>query len=166
MYRPSGDLLQRDYKALLPCVERLTGLDSGEWGDSIFDNEPPEFHAARLLGLGGQIKEVLIPCLAHPGHPAEKVKISGTLVSKLLLGTLVCVPAFDREVMRSLDRLIPSYGRGGSGMSKPRMTSTIRLAKDNAALLAEGVTFLAGEIDSQYPRTRVLDLFLWSHGRS
>ena len=96
MYRGSSFLLQKDYKVLVPIVEKIlkpeydclfgvacVGLREDEVQEklkNVYDNIADHFHPIREEVAG---REITTP-------------VSPVLVTKILMGTLGCVPAYDR----------------------------------------------------------------------
>ena len=163
MYRGSSDLLYRDYKALIPAVQFLKSTSHLAWQDFIFNSkgsteEVSEALSALALGL----QQRLEPKLVRPGK--VKISVSDTLLSKILLNTLGCVPAFDSEVKSALIHILgPKYPMG-DGFDAKRLTAAIELARHNEKLLRAGKGFLEKELSEIYPLTKVFDFYLWHHG--
>jgi hypothetical protein len=163
MYRGSSDLLFRDFKVLIPAVRLLKREASQcEWEDCMFsETEIPQL-AVRLKNLAERLSNTLKEKLVR--HDKEEVNVSDTLLSKILLNTLGCVPAFDTEVKGALRDILGTRYPSGNGFAKQRLEPTISLARVNAALVIEGQVFLENETGKKYPLTKVLDLYLWHHG--
>jgi hypothetical protein len=164
MYRGSSDLLFRDYKVLVPVVHFLKDeAGKSKWEDCIFaEKQKPEDLTKSLKKLGDGLSEKLKEKLVRPGK--EQVNISDTLLSKILLNTLGCVPAFDTEVKAALRDLLNTDYPIGIGFDQQRLEPTIKLARANTKLVQDGRAFLKNKTGKQYPLTKVLDLYLWHHG--
>ncbi len=166
MYRGSSDLLFRDFKVLVPVVGFLKAeAGTGTWWDCIFDEDRPAGTLTDgLRKLAAELGDTLKQKLARPDK--QQVRPSDTLLSKILLNTLGCVPAFDTEVKAALrDILGRSYPTGWS-FDPQRLTPIISLARANRALVTEGQGLLLKATGQEYPLTKVLDLYLWHHGYS
>lgn len=96
MYRGSSFLLQKDYKVLSPVVEEILKPEY----DCLFGLACADL---RNSDAGAQVTE-LYKYIARHFHPireqvAERkvaTPVSQVLITKILLGTLGCVPAYDR----------------------------------------------------------------------
>lgn len=160
MYRGSAAVLQRDYKVFVPVV-RLLRSEAGtrNWTDCMFNAGDPRETAVEVRDLSRRLNAVLEPNLIEFGRGP-----SDTLLSKILLNTLVCVPAWDLNVKLAL-RAIPQFGRWGSnGFNVEYMVAVTELARQNADLLAEGRDLLPKPKGFRYPLTKLLDLYLWYKG--
>ncbi|MBW7893752.1 MAG: hypothetical protein H3C27_01460 [Opitutaceae bacterium] len=164
MYRGSSDLLFRDYKALVPIVSFLKSTAKNEpWEDCIFDaKRDPIKLAPRLRDLAEELSVALKKMLVRPGK--TEVNVSDTLLSKILLNTLGCVPAFDTEVKAALRDILGCNYPMGNGFDLQRLQPTIELARRNVKLVQNGQALLHQETHERYPLTKVLDLYLWHHG--
>jgi hypothetical protein len=164
MYRGSSDLLFRDYKVLVPVVKFLKIRAAEQtWEDCIFDEKQELKKLAKSLdelsaGLSAKLQEKLV-------RPDKgQVNVSDTLLSKILLNTLGCVPAFDTEVKGALRDLFGTNYPTGNGFDEKRLETTIKLARANANLVQDARVSLKKKTGKQYPLTKVLDLYLWHHG--
>ena len=96
MYRGSSFLLQRDYKVHKPVIEELLKEEYDSlWGIAI--NEYKIIHNQKKLEkLVKRIKEIYNEIRLSVKETIPKNELSDTLVTKVLMGTLGCVPAYDR----------------------------------------------------------------------
>lgn len=175
MYRGSSFLLQYDYTIHTSVVEeilkqkydKLLGLECNELNN--------EEICSLLDELNTEIKKIYDPFRSKVKKPKEKKDISqdnrqdisNILVSKILLGTLGCVPAYDRffvdavkknEVttgnynIASLQKLIKFYEEHQEKLEKLRSKFLIEneFNEDKKNLL--------------YPQMKVLDMGFWKIG--
>lgn len=167
MYRGSSDLLFRDYKVLTPTVVFLkeAAHPRSAWTDCLFSDENPDPLSKRIAELAGDLKKALVPKLKRPDVPSHHPQPSDILLSKILLNTLGCVPAFDTEVKRALEDLLPNY-TAGDAFRLPVLKAVGQLARANRTLIEKGQGSLREKCGVLYPLTKVLDLYLWIHGNS
>ncbi len=162
MYRGKSDLLNRDYKALAPAIKFLKKQANNGLADCLFSDRPAEKLACELKELSTRLRDELIPTLVRP----EKltVRVSDTLLSKLMLVTLDCVPAFDQQVKRALNDLLhDEYGKGDSFAAR-RLGQLIALARENKSLIECAHETLKDRYGDDYPLNRIFDLYLWRRG--
>ena len=105
MYRGSSFLLQYDYTIHTSVVEeilkqkydKLLGLECNELNN--------EEICSLLDELNTKIKKIYNPFRSKVKKPKGKKDISNILVSKILLGTLGCVPAYDRFFVKAVTNI-------------------------------------------------------------
>ncbi len=96
MYRGSSFLLQKDYKVHIPAVKEimedkydcLLGIDCCELRKKNVQDS--------LILLNKSLKDYYAGIRSSVIEEAVKKDISDTLITKILMGTLGCVPAYDR----------------------------------------------------------------------
>ncbi len=164
MYRGSTDLLFRDYKVLAPAVDYLKNQAAKNWEDCAFSNEDSGRLAERLIELSTGLSGKLKPKLKRSDIAGHVPNPTDTLLSKILLNTLACVPAFDIEVKTALSETLDDY-TPGNAFRLPVIRACIELARHNRGLLLGGQKLLHEKAKVCYPLTKVLDLYLWIYGR-
>ena len=96
MYRGSSFLLQRDYKVHKPVIKiLLEDKYNSLWGVEINQYKNIE-NQEKLKDLVSRIKEAYNEIRLRVKESVPKNELSDTLVTKVLMGTLGCVPAYDR----------------------------------------------------------------------
>lgn len=157
MYRGSSFLLQKDYKIHIPVVRII--LDTQyHMLHGISAEELCKEHSLDLLwDLGNRIKG----CYAK-----EKSSFIGsvnnatdTLVTKILLGTLGCVPAYDRYYVQSVKKNHISSGQ----YNKDSVFCIAKFYYDNLNVFEE----LRKELSKcgiEYPPMKLMDMCFWQDG--
>ncbi len=178
MYRGSSYLLQREYKAHKPVVRILLedkynslwgyGVAKLDTDDKIKFSVAAKSSQNKLIfeeevGLYWRIRK------AYGGYDGnDDDNATDTLVTKILMGTMGCVPAFDRFLKIGIKWLKQQYNDDYSIISQ-----TIESKAQN-----EGKTFFALEIFAgankdaltivgtsiQYPIMKCVDMFFWQVG--
>lgn len=159
MYRGSSFLLQKDYKVHVPVVEELLkvhynglfGLECIELRKNDVQKKLTElncFMTAYYDKIRKSVKETEV-----------RNKLSATLTTKILMGTLGCVPAYDRYFIdgvkgqkvttgiyniKSLLKLVDFYD-----------TNRVRLEETRKRLKV---------YDLPYPQMKLLDMGFWQIG--
>jgi hypothetical protein len=96
MYRGSSFLLQRDYKVHKTVIEELLKDEYNSlWGIGVNEYKKIE-NQQNLQKLVTRIKEIYNEIRLSVKETIPKNDLSNTLVTKVLMGTLGCVPAYDR----------------------------------------------------------------------
>lgn len=159
MYRGSSFLLQKDYKVHVPVVEELLqdkydclfGLECTELRNKDIQERLSEIESFMMDyydDIRKQVKETEV-----------KNKLSTTLITKILMGTFGCVPAYDRYFIdgvkdqkittgnyniKSLLGLVDFYERNSSKLEKARKGLKV--------------------YDLSYPQMKLLDMGFWQIG--
>lgn len=154
MYRGSSFLLQKDYKVHIPVVKIIQEKKYDPLVGICAKDLCKEQNLALLEDIGERICE----CYAAEG-PAIDGKVnaaSDTLITKILLGTLGCVPAYDRYYKESVKKYHISSGKYNSG-------SVYRVAKfycDHEDEF-ERLRLELSERRVEYPPMKLMDMCFW-----
>ena len=96
MYRGSSFLLQKDYKALVPIVEEILKPEYdclfGVACADLRESEVQERHTKVYYDIAAYFG----PIRDEVAGREVASSVSPVLVTKILMGTLGCVPAYDR----------------------------------------------------------------------
>lgn len=96
MYRGSSFLLQKDYKVLVPIVEKILKPEYDcLFGVACADLRNDDIRA-QLKKLYDDIAEHFDPIREKVAGREVTTPVSPVLITKILMGTLGCVPAYDR----------------------------------------------------------------------
>lgn len=154
MYRGSSFLLQKDYKVHIPIVEII--LEDkyspllGVTAEQLLDDS--------VLDLLEEISERIRKAYAEerPSFENSINNATDTLVTKILLGTLGCVPAYDRYYVQAVRQY--SISTGGYDRKSVRDVAKYYLQyKDQF----EDVRAELNEYGTEYPVMKIMDMCLW-----
>ena len=96
MYRGSSFLLQKDYRVHIPVVEELLKSEYDElYGLEYTKIYNPQIQEL-LFRLSNKLKSYYLDVRSSCVEREIKHGISDVLITKILMGTLGCVPAYDR----------------------------------------------------------------------
>ena len=177
MYRGSTFLLQRDYKTHLKAVEIIMPPYTDPDIDKLWDYDPEVLVIERandlLFQKGGiywQIKD------AYSGNDVSGEGVpSETLITKILMGTFGCVPAFDRFLRRGIQDYMSRYGKTVSfknhsyKLTQSLETSSPGTASESFKALAAFAGANKEQLqtegsDPQYPLMKCVDMYFWETG--
>lgn len=169
MYRGSSYLLQRDYKTHTGAVEVILNLaddcpDYGPlWNYSPKDDATINKAAALIFDEGGAYWKVKN---AYENYEGCDDNASDTLVTKILMGTFGCIPAFDRFLKRGISIAFPHQDKKNicDGHS---ITQSIGNGKETFIGLSKYVQTHSEDFkidDELYPPMKCLDMYLWELG--
>ena len=88
----------------------------------------------------------------------KKANVTDTLATKIILGTLGCVPAYDRYFIAGLK----SKGLSYSGLRKSNFKKLIEFCNDNSDEFLEAQTIISE--DKTYPFMKLVDMYFWRAG--
>lgn len=185
MYRGSSYLLQRDYKAhykavnilMEPqynCLWRLNPCDPQfsikDVKKKIFGSSKPKKldNLPEDAGLYWRIKGSYIEdSSTKKNGNSKKDDASETLTTKIILGTVACLPAFDRFLKSGIDVL-----KDSSSNLQCKNISTKNIEAYNGKVFPELCEFVKNNCDEfnfnatnpLYPPMKCLDMFLWEIG--
>lgn len=161
MYRNSF-LLENDYKIHSNVVEKLCSIEDKYWHFDPFIISANELDES-LVYLTGEIRDVLSTSYSDikrktsmTNNNANRSIISDTLITKVLMGTLGCVPAFDERLRKGLKNsgLKQTY-------TKNNMKEIIAMIKAKGL---ESEIYMFCDMHNVYTPMRVVDMYLWALG--
>ncbi len=182
MYRGSSFLLQRDYKAHKNIVKLLLEEKYDElWGYTPIECESGKDSSANILifkedGLYQKIKDMYRECSNNIPADTSTTKndetdqiednsgdiATDTLVTKILMGTMGCVPAFDRFLKKGISWLKGRYNFENISCSIENKGKTYGVLERFA--IANKDAFDNCGISKEYPIMKRVDMFLWEIG--
>ncbi len=154
MYRGSSFLLQKDYKVHIPVVNVLQDEKYAPLVGISAEDLCKKSNLDLLDEISGRIREI---------YAWEKPSVDGvinnatdTLVTKILLGTLGCVPAYDRYYVQSVKK-----NRVSSGLYNRNSVQAV--AKFYCAHLSafEQMRSRLSECGVEYPPMKLMDMCFW-----
>ena len=159
MYRGSSFLLQKDYKVHIPIIRIILNKDY----DDLFGIECSKFkdpeNIKKLMNLVNEIKQYYDVIRKSVIENVVKNELSNTLVTKILMGTLGCVPAYDRYFI--------------DGVRKEKVTTGVFNEKSLIKLVdfyeqnKESLELYRNKLEVEglpYPQMKLLDMGLWQIG--
>ena len=160
MYRGSSFLLQKDYKVHTPVVKELLKKDY----DCLLGIDCSEYiRNATAQNALDELKKFLEEYYTNIRKSVKGAditsKVSDTLLTKVLMGTLGCVPAYDRYFINGIKVTKVSTGNYNK-------ESLIKLAnfyvENSDHLEAARQNFKVGALS--YPQMKLLDMGFWQIG--
>jgi len=159
MYRGSSFLLQKDYKVLVPIVEEVLKPDYDcLFGVACTDLREHEVQVM-LTKLYDYIVGYFRPIRDEVAGREVASSVSPVLVTKILMGTLGCVPAYDRFFQDG----VATYKVTTQTYSPESILKLVdyyeehndRLEEVRRGFVADGLT---------YPQMKLLDMGFWQIG--
>jgi hypothetical protein len=151
MYRGSSFLLQRDYTVHKQTIETLfSERFAALWEHEIGANPTDEEYADLILKAADAVWSSYEPF----GNASD------TLVTKVLLGTLACLPACDRFFIDGFKRTGHQY----SYVNAPFVRRMVGFCTQFAGELRQEQSRIACESGADYPLMKLADMYFWQIG--
>ncbi len=157
MYRGSSFLLQQDYKVHIPVVEELmkSKYDILQ-GIKCYELQNHFDLLNELVNFMKDYYDVIRHSVSNKDLHNE---LSDTLITKILMGTLGCVPAYDRYFIAGIKKAKVSTG----SFNNNSLLKLIKYYEDNSNYFNPVVnTMKIGDIP--YPQMKFLDMGFWKIG--
>ena len=167
MYRASSFILQRDYKIHVEVVKILFNYKELQ-GITCEELLKPNNHK-KLSKLSVSISDSYLVHYKKVRNEQKKSSrantVSDTLITKVLMGTLGCSPAYDRHFKAGLKKLeINPYSFNCKAES---LKPLIAFYKENENVLEpirNSNTNIYFHDNIEYPQMKLLDLIFWTYG--
>ena len=159
MYRGSSFLLQKDYKVLVPIVEEILKPEY----DCLFGVACTDLRESEVQG---SLKELGDYIAEHFGLIRDEVAgrevptpVSPVLITKILMGTLGCVPAYDRFFVDGIKK----YRVTTQEYSRNSLLKLVGFYEEHNDRLEEARRGMRVG-DLTYPQMKLLDMGFWQIG--
>lgn len=181
MYRGSSFLLQFDYKVHFEVVKLILKEEYKSLQGYYWKKDDKNYNQNLNLLFGSKDSEGLVNLIRNHYKPfREKIKendkktkqgISDILVTKILLGTLGCVPAYDRMIKRALEFGKDEYSKENKinfiqTFGKKSFENLIEFYLSQQSILENNRQNMTFEDSSliTYPQMKFLDMCFWQLG--
>ena len=159
MYRGSSFLLQKDYKVLTPIVEKILKPEYDcLFGLACTDLRESEVQK-RLENLNKYIAKHFEPIRDEVAGRAVASQVSPVLITKILMGTLGCVPAYDIFFEKGARRL----GIKEKNYNEDSLLELADFYEEHNDRLEEARRGMRTD-DLTYPQMKLLDMGFWQIG--
>ena len=159
MYRGSSFLLQKDYKVLVPVVEEILKPEYDcLFGIACADVRNDDVWA-QLKELSDYISDYFDPIRKEVAGREIASSVSPVLITKILMGTLGCVPAYDRFFQDG----VATYKVTTQEYSRNSVLKLIDFYEEHNDRLEEARRGMRTD-DLIYPQMKLLDMGFWQVG--
>ena len=159
MYRGSSFLLQKDYKIHIPVVKELLK----EEYDPLAGIDCVELKREENQRLLENINDFLDEYSSNIRDEVKNIKVrnqlSSTLITKILMGTLGCVPAYDRYFISGIKKQKVSSGN----YNMKSIGQLVDFYEKNIVEL-ENIRKDMKVSGMAYPQMKILDMAFWQIG--
>ena len=160
MYRGSSFLLQKDYMVHANAVLKLVNY-TDLWGAEYKDHDSDD-KIEQLFELTEELRKIYCPIRKSVRIKKIEKSISDVLISKILLGTLGCTPAYDEYFVKGV-----RSGKVASGTFSHKSISELTNFyndKDRRGKLEEWKREISRQRKVTYPQMKILDMCFWQIG--
>jgi hypothetical protein len=160
MYRGSSGLLQKNHLVHIGAVEILSqekyqGLKCGP------DQEVNSLSVDRILELKSALKEhYKVISFEKEKGATKNISPTDTLISKVLLGALGCVPAYDRFFIDGLK----DKGMSHFKFQADSLEALFRFIKEHETDIVGCQKYIKGKNLKHYPVMKIVDMYFWQIG--
>jgi len=157
MYRGSSFLLWKDYLIHKEAVKELfrhkelQKLDFLSIGDSDLRN---------IIDLSKWIKKWYKDNIKIRNGQSRNINVTDTLVTKILLGTIACVPAYDRYFIDGMRKSGISYSK----LSISNLRSIVEFYRTNQEEFIRARDDIYKKTNVYYPAMKLVDMYFWEIG--
>ena len=159
MYRGSSFLLQKDYKVHKDAIKViLDNKYNSLWGIPINDYKQ-EYNQELLFDITNKLKEIYNKIRLSVKEKMPKNELSDTLITKILMGTYGCVPAYDRYFISGIRN-----EKAASGNFNKKSILELVNFYNKYYYDFENARKQMSVFGMEYPQTKILDSCFWQIG--
>lgn len=159
MYRGSSFLLQKDYRIHIPAIIEILKPEYHHLLGISCENLLEQEHQETLQNLGEKLRANYNPIRLSLSEEEPKNKLSDTLITKILLGVLGCVPAYDRYFIDG----VKSHKITTGNYNTDSITKLCKFYQENKVRFDSACNQMKiGNIP--YPQMKFLDMGFWQIG--
>ncbi|RLA07636.1 MAG: hypothetical protein DRQ51_05440 [Gammaproteobacteria bacterium] len=157
MYRGSSFLLWKDYKIHKEVVKELAKHKDLQDIDflSITDEK-----CNRIIGLSDWVKNWYHDNISEVNGKSKTVNVTDTLVTKIMLGTLGCIPAYDRYFIDGIRKSNIQYSK----ISTKNLLSVAKFYQKHYEQFKKAQDFISINSVANYPTMKLVDMYFWQIG--
>jgi len=157
MYRGSSFLLWKDYRIHTDVVEKL--LENKHFQKFNFSTIK-ETDLDKIIDLTNWIKNWYKENIKTVNGEEKSVNATDTLVTKIMLGTLACIPAYDRYFIDGMRNSGINYSK----LSKKNFKAVAGYYKENEAEFLKAQKTIQKKSCINYPAMKLVDMYFWEIG--
>jgi len=157
MYRGSSFLLWKDYlihKEVVAHLIQRKHLQKLNFTD-ITENEIQE-----IFELISWVKNWYQNNIDVVNGEKKKINVTDTLATKIILGALGCIPAYDRYFIDGIRNKGLSY----SGLKAKNFSSVVKFYKENRKSFLHANSEILKRSSISYPPMKLVDMYFWEIG--
>jgi len=158
MYRGSSFLLWKDYRIHIDVVKKL--LQNKELQKLDFSSTE-DAELQRIIDLSEWIKDWYKDNIKTVNGEPKTINITDTLVTKIMLGALGCIPAYDRYFIYGMRKSGLSYSK----LNKSSLQSVVEYYKKHQMEFDGAEKAIYEKSNIHYPAMKLVDMYFWEKGK-
>lgn len=163
MFRGSSFLLQTNYKYYIPVMRVLMEPKYDDlWDADWLDVKKRATLLNLLFDLNQELRDVM-----KKKNGFNHKEPSDTLVTKIIMATMGCVPAYDRYFKAGLKKFLKSNNeKRGVSFNKRSFEKLLHFSEEDKTLreiYKRSLSTISPEV--KYPPMKLLDLYFWRLGQ-
>lgn len=163
MYKGSSFLVNKDYRLHEYTVRTLLKTEYSYLWNLGFDAcDRSEEVAALILQLKEDLIHSYTDQIVATDGSQRRVNITDTLITKIMLGTMACLPDFDNYFIIGLKKA--SAGFKSYRLNLTSIMSIFSFCQDNMAELKKAQEKVFQETGIKYPMMKLVDMYFWQLG--
>ena len=160
MYRGSSGLLQKNYLIHKGAVDILFSKE-GQKLKCNLRNEVTKYNVNDILNIKDKLANHYNKILFTKGSDKSKpISPTDTLLSKILLGALGCVPAYDRYFIDGLKEIKIK----NNSFNNSSLNEMFDFIDENKSEIDEIQKLILIKTKRHYPLMKIMDMFFWQTG--
>ena len=160
MYRGSSGLLQKSHLIHKGAVDIVFSKPNQKL-KCTQTTEVKRENIKAILELKNQLANHYSSIYFTKGADKPKpISPTDTLLSKILLGTLGCVPAYDRYFIAGLKEMKMQY----TGFNEASLNELFKFIDSNKKEIDQSQKFIKAKTQRHYPLMKILDMYFWQIG--
>lgn len=154
MYRGSCGMLWKDYKIhceAVNIVKRYSDLRGRWYKDADIDS---------IMNLYEELESYYKAILYLDSNDSQKKHVSATdtLITKIMLGTLGCIPALDSLFKNKF------FGYSGKSFNRQALKRIVAFSECNKDIIEQSEKLIKSDLKQIYPPMKIVDMYFWQLG--
>ena len=160
MYRGSGGLLQKNHLIHKGAVDIVYSKTNQKLKCNQTTEIKPENIKAILAVKDELAKHYCSIFFTKGGDKPKPISPTDTLLSKIMLGTLGCVPAYDRYFIDGLKEMKMEH----TGFNEASLNELLNFIDKNKKEIDQVQKLITAKTQRHYPLMKILDMYFWQIG--
>jgi hypothetical protein len=160
MYRGSSGLLQKNHLIHKGAVDIIFSKSSQKLKCNQ-TNEVGKENIKAILELKNQLADYYRGIYFTKGsEKLKRISPTDTLLSKIMLGTLGCAPAYDRYFIDGLKEMKMQY----TGFNEASLNELFAFIYKNKKEIDKAQKLIKSKTQRHYPLMKIIDMYFWQIG--